>query len=113
MSQPIFSGAPFSTSILFAAAGASYADFGASFRPEKVVLTSTANVDVLVLPSDSSGTALAALPTAAAPGPAPVAGELRRLAANTPMEFAMATPGRYWHFRVSTACTLHLAGGLC
>lgn len=116
MSQPIsqarFTGAPYSTSVLFAASGASYADFGASSRPNKVVVTATAAVDVLVLPSDSSGATPAALPTAAAPGPAPVAGELRRLAANDPQEFSMGTPGRYWHFRVSGACTLHVAGGL-
>lgn len=113
MSQPIFSGVPYSTSILFGGAGASYANFGANLRPEKVVLTSTAAVDVLVVPSDSPGTTLAALPTAAAPGPTPVVGELRRLTANTPQEFAMAAPGQYWHFRVSGACTLHVAGGLC
>lgn len=112
MPEPIFSGVPYSTSVLFAGAGASYADFGASFRPDKVVVTASADVDVLVLPSDASGTSLAALPTAAAPGPAPVAGELRKLAAGAPQEFAMGAPGRYWHFRVSGACTLHVAGGL-
>lgn len=113
MSQPMFSGVPYSTSVLFGASGASYADFGAGSRPDKVVVTSTAAIDILVLPSDNSGASLAALPAAAAPGPAPVVGELRRIAANVPQEFSMGTPGRYWHFRVSGACTLHVAGGLC